>query len=445
MYGPGMNDWAPLSEVAELKKVAQEIAEEESRASSVLSTIGADGQTFSSDMYKDELISQRNALNNIINDQEKEFINDDGIRHVWDTETNGWVVAEKEGEDNLAKGDGESDEKSMETSEFLKELNDGNNTSSGAATDEKPEKRKRNKKKKKNIEWSASSNLWVYVDKLPLDITVEEIKAHFSKVGLIALNPVDQLPKIKMYTDESGNAKGDCSICYNAESSADMALEVLDGGYIRPSSNPISVMRAEFQKRSAPSGQSDEPVKKKPTLTHAQIKVSQNAMAQALAWNEDDDVGVSKAKALKIVVIENMFDPRQVDAKYKGQDSIFFEELEKDIASEGEKCGQIDKITIFSRSPQGAVIIKYCTSYAAQECVRMFDGRMYDGKKLRCKFWDGVVDYTAVSIPSYEEQEAGVSSEGDKVDVEESRLDAFGDWLDNEQEDLPEEFRLRVE
>jgi HIV Tat-specific factor 1 len=249
--------------------------------------------------------------------------------------------------------------------------------------------------------------------------------------------------------DASGNPKGDCSICYNAESSVDMALEVLDGGYLRPSSKALSVTRAEFQKRAAPTGEeASQPQKKKQALTQAQIKVSQNAMAQALAWNEDDDVGVSKSKALKIVVIENIFDPREIDAEYKGNDTAFFEELEKDVAMEVEKCGQIDKITIFSRSPQGAIIIKYCTSYAAQECVRLFDARIYDGKKLRCKFWDGVMDYTAVSVPTYEQQQAGEgSATGSSVaaDGEDSRLDAFGDWLDNEQDDLPEEFRLRVE
>jgi HIV Tat-specific factor 1 len=251
-----------------------------------------------------------------------------------------------------------------------------------------------------------------------------------------------------MYLDEHGQSKGDCTICYVAESSADMALQVLDGGYIRPSSTALSVTRAEFQKRAAPSGEgaAQGPARKKPTLTAAQIKVAQNATAQSLAWNEDDDVGVSRAKALKIVVIENMFDPRQVDEEHKGgDDTEFFEELERDVASEAEKCGEIDKITLFSRSPQGAIIIKYCTSYAAQECVRMFDGRIYDGRKLRCKFWDGVMDYTSVSVPTYEEQQAGRGGGVSRVDAEDNRLDAFGDWLDNEQDDLPEEFRLRVE
>jgi hypothetical protein len=77
-----------------------------------------------------------------------------------------------------------------------------------------------------------------------------------------------------------------------------MALSILDGGYIRPKTNPISVSRAEFSKKehsqAEPTTERDresEKKKKKTKVTHAQVKVTQNAMAQALAWNEDDDLG----------------------------------------------------------------------------------------------------------------------------------------------------------
>jgi RNA recognition motif-containing protein len=120
------------------------------------------------------------------------------------------------------------------------------------------------------------------------------------QVGLIALSPVDQLPKIKIYRDENGDPKGDASICYNAAESVDMAVNFFDGGYIRPNTKPISVSRAEFQKKnhvaSDPSvtaaNDESQQKKKKGKVTHAQVKVTQNAMAQALAWNEDDDLGL---------------------------------------------------------------------------------------------------------------------------------------------------------
>ena len=42
--------------------------------------------------------------------------------------------------------------------------------------------------------------------------------------------------------------KGDCSICFNAPESVEMALELLDGGYLRIGSQ-ISVTKAQFQKK----------------------------------------------------------------------------------------------------------------------------------------------------------------------------------------------------
>jgi HIV Tat-specific factor 1 len=113
----------------------------------------------------------------------------------------------------------------------------------------------------------------------------------------------------------------------------------------------------------------------------------------------------------------------------------FFEELEKDIAEEFEKCGPLEKITVFSKNPKGVVIVKFATAFAAQECVRIMDGRYFGGKKLRSTFWDGVTNYSVdPHAPGQQED-----------DVDAQRLEEFGDWLEQEQEVLPEEFRLRTE
>lgn len=36
------------------------------------------------------------------------------------------------------------------------------------------------------------------------------------------------------------------------------------------------------------------------------MKVARSAIKQALTWNEDDDIGVAKAAALRIVVLEGI-------------------------------------------------------------------------------------------------------------------------------------------
>jgi HIV Tat-specific factor 1 len=126
---------------------------------------------------------------------------------------------------------------------------------------------------------------------------------------------------------------------------------------------------------------------------------------------------VSKRRALRIVVVEGMFHPSDSEGNPQ-----FFEELEKEIAEEFEKCGPLEKITVFSKNPKGVVIVKFATAFAAQECVRIMDGRYFGGKKLRSTFWDGVTNY------SLDGQAPGQQQGG--VDVDEKRL---------------EEFRLRTE
>ena len=225
-----------------------------------------------------------------------------------------------------------------------------------------------------------------------------------------------------------------------------MAVEIFSGGYIRPT-HKITVTRAEFQQREGGGGGGDgagtgtaagAPAGapggngKRARVSHAQVKVAQSAMRQALSWNEDDDIGVSGKQALKIVVMEGMFSPEDFN------DSSFSDELEADIAEGCGRCGDIDKITVFSKNPRGVAIVKFTTSFASQECIKMMDGRFFGGRKIRCYFWDGVTNFTSegsLTLQKMEEEEK----------EEKERLDEFGDWLEQGQSELPPELRLRVE
>lgn len=222
-------------------------------------------------------------------------------------------------------------------------------------------------------------------------------------------------------------------MCYNAEGSAKTAIEFLDGGYIRPS-HKVTVTQADFTSNSSDAAKSSNDSRSagKPKLSQAQMKVAKSAMKQALAWNEDDDIGVSKSSALKIVVIEGMFEPKDFDS-----DPNFEKDLEQDIVSACEECGAVEKLTVFSQNPRGIAIVKFATSYAAQECTKLLNGRFYAKRKLRCYFWDGVTNYsiTAQSVQDVDQEEQ----------VEKERLDEFGDWLEDQQEELPDEFKLQVE
>ena len=63
-------------------------------------------------------------------------------------------------------------------------------------------------------------------------------------------------PRVKLYTDEEGNLKGDALIVYLREESVNLALNILDESEIRRGVR-IKVQEASFNKNVDESQQSD--------------------------------------------------------------------------------------------------------------------------------------------------------------------------------------------
>lgn len=456
VYGGLTPEWKKLSDISVLREAMHKIAQDEEALEQAKQNAALlEQQTFVADD-----VNQASSINQLINSPTEVqpaascyFEGDDGTRYRWDEEEENWVIADPD--DNQLLDDEQSQSSANQVLTAKKRQrddddefgNDDDNASqadsttdkidsTGATTnDESKPKKKRKPRKKKN----KGPNTWIYVDGLPADVTFEEIKQHFSKVGLIAISPYDQQPRIKIYKEpDSDNCKGDCAICYNAEESVQLAVDILNDGYIRPNYKVI-VTRASFDSVSSSHNNNNninthdkEGVKAKPqasTLSHAQIKVARSAAKQALAWNEDDDSGISKSSALRIIVLQGMFNPKDF------ADPQFEVELEDDIAGECQKFGEIEKLTIFSKNPRGVIVVKFSTAFSAQECIRVMNGRYFGGRQIQCHYWDGVTNYSIVSTAAEEEEE--------KEELQ--RMDEFGDWLDQDQEELPEEFQLKTE
>ncbi len=84
------------------------------------------------------------------------------------------------------------------------------------------------KKSKPSGEPRERKNTAVYVTCLPLDVTVQEVHDVFSRCGVIAEEIDKGKPRIKLYTDENGNFKGDALILYFRAESVDLAIQMLD-------------------------------------------------------------------------------------------------------------------------------------------------------------------------------------------------------------------------
>lgn len=152
---------------------------------------------------------------------------EDGKQYVFDAESKKWITPQDKIEDDLealreaigetapitepkptknaafekpkaaqAKNPKEADEaKTVDTDTAHTET-------AGEAPADGQEKKKR-KKKKKSDKWKkARSNTWVYVNGLPLDVTIQEVHDHFAKCGVIQTDLVTTEPRIKLYKNK---------------------------------------------------------------------------------------------------------------------------------------------------------------------------------------------------------------------------------------------------
>lgn len=352
---------------------------------------------------------------------EEEYESDGGTRYVKDPRTGSWIhealapKKEKKKADKKKK-DGES----SSTSTLSKTIGEIATT----------KKRKRNKPK-----FSAkNARNWIYVSGLPKDTNEEEVAAYFQKVGIIDMDPETQKPKIKLYrnkkgengNNQSGTLKGDASICYARPESVELALQILDENLFRDDAT-LSVQRAKFEQHGTFDGDNKKGGKR--VISEAKRKVARLAALQAVGWDEGENGRIAGGlKGLRIVVLMNMFDPKELQNDTNDEK---LQTLEREVHAECGEFGAVEKITVFSKHPAGVMIVKFTQPNAASDAVNKFNGKVRDnGRKVEASYWDGVTDYTC-------RDEAKEEKETEK------RLDEFGDWLENQ--DLPDEFKLQVE
>ena len=74
-------------------------------------------------------------------------------------------------------------------------------------------------------------------------------------------------------------------------------------------------------------------------------------------------------------------------------DAAAKDELAAEVAEEAGKIGDIAKLSLFSKHPEGVIMIKFKSSGAAAEAISTFNGRWFGGRQIVCQFYDGVTDY----------------------------------------------------
>mmetsp|Transcript_9063 Transcript_9063/g.19426 ORF Transcript_9063/g.19426 Transcript_9063/m.19426 type:complete len:727 (-) Transcript_9063:1202-3382(-) len=360
----------------------------------------------------------------------EEYESDGGTRYVRDSQTGNWIhealapaMKAAESKQHLSPTSAATVSSSDRTVRHANKgpSRTGNNKAAPIAG--------ARKRKKKGKFSAKNAKCWVYVTGLPFDANEDEVAAYFGKVGVLDLDPETQHPKVKLYRRRKGDAsgpegslKGDASVCYARAESVDLALQFLDESYLRADSKEkLRVQRAKFE-------QHGDKFEDRGRISNAKRKVAKLAALQAVGWDEGENGRITGGrKGLCIIVLKGMFD--LVELQKEGDDKVLCA-LEQEIRKECREWGDVEKITAFSKNPEGVVVVKFGQPTAANTAVSEYHGRMRKGRRIDASFWDGVTDYT-------------VREEEKEKKEENKRLDEFGQWLDDQ--DLPEELRLKVE
>lgn len=259
----------------------------------------------------------------------------------------------------------------------------------------KREKKKRYlQRRKQRIEtgqWIDSrKNLSVYVHGLPPDTTLEEVASIFKKAGVIKIDPVTTLPKIKLYRDESGRLKSDARVTFVNKESVEFATKYLDNYYMRPDC-VIHVEEAKYDPtkfKGKSMSASERSVMRKKYLA---AKYEQERLQ---SWAEEVDDGSGR----RIVICKPMFSRQQAEMHEAG--SPFYSELRDEVAAEISKFVPVEKVTPIARHPQGVVCVKFRSSADAEIFIAKFNDRLFDGNRLSVYFFDGKSDLQAQTLPS---------------------------------------------
>ncbi|XP_030065744.1 17S U2 SnRNP complex component HTATSF1 [Microcaecilia unicolor] len=228
-----------------------------------------------------------------------------------------------------------------------------------------------------NVEEDRNQN--VYVTGLPPDITQDEFVEMMSKCGIIMRDPQTEDYKIKLYKDKEGNLKGDGLCCYLKKESVGLALRLLDESEIR--GHKLHVEMAKFQLK----GEYDATKKKKKCKDY---KKKLSLQQKQLDWRPEKKAGASRMRHERVVIIRNMFHPNDFE-----EDPLVLNEIREDLRTECEKFGQVKKVIIFDRHPDGVASVSFKEPDECDRCIQALHGRWFGGRQLHAETWNGVTDY----------------------------------------------------
>ncbi|KAL8781890.1 MAG: hypothetical protein Q9203_000858 [Teloschistes exilis] len=281
------------------------------------------------------------------------------------------------------------------------------------------------KKAKPTPEPRERKNTAVYVTNLPTDVSVQEVSDVFSRCGVIAEEIDRGKPRIKLYTNDDGNFKGDALILYFRAESVDLAVQMLDDTDFRLGrAAPVGKMKvaaADFSYKT----QKDAPAKSNNKDKKKIIKKTQKLNNKLADWDDDDPQAIRDTSSRwdKVVILKHLFTLKELE-----EDPAAILDIKEDIREECAKIADVTNVVLFDKEADGVASVRFSNAEGAKACVMLMDGRYFSGTRVEAYIADGSEKFKKSS-----ERKLQLGDEDGEEEGEESkRLDQFGSWLEND-------------
>lgn len=302
----------------------------------------------------------------------------------------------------------------------------------------------------------------VYVTGLPADTTIDELHACFNRAGVVMDDLIRGGPRIKIYRkpasvvasaetkeladdnvegnqslDEAGNEEatvptGDALVVYLRPESVDLACTLFDESALRPG----IIIRVQPAEPKHHDTATDREESKNSNVAVSDKKINKETwkrrmqtMKKKLEWWDSEEVAPSRAAAVtavpqdsfynRIVILRGMFDGAALAA-----DPSLILDLKRDIEDEClAKLGAAKiNVQVFEESEDGMCSVKFREQLQASACVRLMNGRRYDGRRVTAQIYDGSFSLRKKRKEQTIDEEAA------------ERLERFGEWLEHQSE-----------
>ncbi|GLV39237.1 barricade [Carabus blaptoides fortunei] len=102
-----------------------------------------------------------------------------------------------------------------------------------------------------------------------------------------------------------------------------------------------------------------------------------------------------RSKHERVVIVRNLFEPALFDT-----DVSLILEYQQDLREECGKCGEVKRVVLYDRHPEGVAQISMKEPEEADEVVVLLNGRWFGQRKLSAEIWDGKTKFKIAETDS---------------------------------------------